>query len=689
MASDADGTVGGPLSLTVAILSFLDLLGGLSMSGESSSSIEPWISERLVRSIAASSALIGVTLYLISNLWISDDAAITLRSVLNLHHGNGPTFNVGERVQSFSHPLWFALIASVYLVVRNPMLAMFVTSLTCCCATIWIVARPRNLGMLALAPTALLLSSRAFVDYGLSGLENPLSAFLLVLTLVWLRSDEDAPSSDRWRGKWLLAASLLLMTRIDNAPFLIPVIVWVVSRGKRRAEFFDRRSAMYAFLSLSTWVVITVAYYGTFLPNTAMAKLSHDLPRSEVLAQGLVYLAHSTGSDPITTLVIALASVTVARFGSGVHRAAMLGVALHLAYVIWIGGDFMSGRFLSTSFVAAVWVITDLLGSALRARPLTHHLPLLGGALLAVAVLLPSLSPARQDLDERSQQFSQDGSLATNGIVNEKDSYFGSSHPLGQDRRWFGVADWSTSDLTYPREVQVICGGLGWRGLAAGPDVVLLDECALADPFLSRKTPILGEDWRIGHFRRDSQPEYFEYLATGEIDNSGTETFIAEITAVQEFTRGSFFDLGRLMRGLKDSVFPLRLSPAYPNVSLSEFGDFTLLGQPWDANPDGVLDKGALQVRIDPRDDRFPSSISLLLDSNDSYCVDLYFRPVTEVGAGSDETHCLAPVAADGLTVREIEVRKRAALDFLVVRAIDGDDAYAVAAVGLGFDSNP
>ena len=643
-----------------------------------------------MRIIVLTAISIGLGLYLISNLWISDDAAITLRSVLNLHHGNGPTFNVGERVQSFSHPLWFVLIASVYLVVRDPMLAMFIASLTCCYATIWIVSRPRDLGILALAPTALLLSSRAFVDYGLSGLENPLSALLLVLTLVWLRSHERGPSNDMLRGKWLLAASLLLMTRIDNAPFVIPVIVWVLSRQRRRAQFLDRRSMVYAFLCLGTWVVITVAYYGTFLPNTAMAKLSHDLPRSEVLAQGLVYLAHSTGSDPITALVIALASVAVARFGSGVHRAAMFGVALHLTYVIWIGGDFMSGRFLSTSFVAATWVITDLTGSALRGRPLTTHSSLLGGALLlAAAVLLPSLSPARQDLDERSQQFSEGGSLAASGIVNEKDYYFGSSHPLGQDRRWFEVADWSNADLTYPREVRVVCGGLGWRGLAAGPDVVLLDECALADPFLSRKPPILGDDWRVGHFRRDHQPEYFEYLATGVIDNSGTETFITEITAVHEFTRGSFFDVGRLMRGLKDSVFPLRLSPAYPNVSLSGFGDFSLLGQPWDANPDGVLDKGALQVLIDPRDDRFPSSISLLLDSNDSYCVDLYFRPVTEVGAGSDETHCLEPVTGSGLTLREIEVRKRAALDSLVIRAVDGDDAYAVGAVGLGFDSNP
>ena len=660
------------------------------MSGEPILPNEPSTYGRQLRSFATTSVLIGVVLYLISNLWISDDAAITLRSVLNFHHGNGATFNVGERVQSFSHPLWFALLAAVYFVVRDPMLALFTTSVVFCSATIWIVARPRDVGILALAPAALLLSSRAFVDYGLSGLENPLSAFLLVLTLAWLRSREQGLSSDGWRGKWLLIACLLLMTRIDNAPFLIPIIVWVASKGTRRAQFLDRRSVMYAFLSLSTWVVITVAYYGTFLPNTSMAKLSHDLPRSEVLAQGLVYLAQSLGADPITALVIATAGLTGARFGSPIHRAAVLGVALHLTYVVWIGGDFMSGRFLSTSFVAAAWVITDLMRLALRQRPPTTTLALSGGALvLAATVLLPGLSPARQDLDDRSRQFAEGGSLSSSGIINEKDYYFANSHPLGQDRRWFDVASWEKIDVVYPRDVLVVCGGLGWRGLESGPDVALLDECGLADPFLSRKVPILGEDWRIGHLRRDHQPEYFEYLATGAIDNSGTETFIEEITAVERFTHGSFFDPRRFVRGLKDTIAPLRLTPAYPNVSLAEFGDFGLLGQPWDANPEGVLVKGMLQVRVDPREDRFPSSISLLLDANDSYCVDLFFRPVVDVGGKSEESHCLEPVTTDGLTLREIEVRRRAALDFLVVRAIEGDGAYAVAAVGLGFDSNP
>ena len=57
--------------------------------------------------------------------WISDDIKITFRQIWNLLHGDGITFNVGERVQAFSHPLWFLLLSAVAVVTRE----LFVTTL--------------------------------------------------------------------------------------------------------------------------------------------------------------------------------------------------------------------------------------------------------------------------------------------------------------------------------------------------------------------------------------------------------------------------------------------------------------------------------------------------------------------------------------------------------------------------------
>lgn len=51
--------------------------------------------------------------------WMSDDALITLRTVLNVTRGFGLRFNVAERVQTFTHPLWMVLLTVGYLVTGN------------------------------------------------------------------------------------------------------------------------------------------------------------------------------------------------------------------------------------------------------------------------------------------------------------------------------------------------------------------------------------------------------------------------------------------------------------------------------------------------------------------------------------------------------------------------------------------
>ena len=50
--------------------------------------------------------------------WISDDAQITFRQILNFLNGDGIVFNFGERVQAFTHPLWFFLLSGVIAIYK-------------------------------------------------------------------------------------------------------------------------------------------------------------------------------------------------------------------------------------------------------------------------------------------------------------------------------------------------------------------------------------------------------------------------------------------------------------------------------------------------------------------------------------------------------------------------------------------
>src|SRR5262245_6951278 len=55
----------------------------------------------------------------ITHAWVVDDAYITLRTVDNFVHGRGLRWNVAERVQSYTHPLWMFALAGVYAVTRE------------------------------------------------------------------------------------------------------------------------------------------------------------------------------------------------------------------------------------------------------------------------------------------------------------------------------------------------------------------------------------------------------------------------------------------------------------------------------------------------------------------------------------------------------------------------------------------
>ena len=171
---------------------------------------------------------------LLRTAWLSDDALITLRTVLNFTHGYGLTFNVAERVQTYTHPLWMLMLTGAYLVAGN----RGTTRRSACrwvspwsssgrhCA--W---RPPARGQVWIV-AAVLLFSCAFVDYSTSGLENPLSNLLLVafVALLFRSSEARVTSPPRLTGLWMVA-SLLYLARPDNVLLVAPALVWLTAQA--------------------------------------------------------------------------------------------------------------------------------------------------------------------------------------------------------------------------------------------------------------------------------------------------------------------------------------------------------------------------------------------------------------------------------------------------------------------------
>ena len=78
------------------------------------------------------------------------------------------------------------------------------------------------------------------------------------------------------------------------------------------------------------------------------------MPGGDLALQGLRYLSDSIQHDPLTLLTVVLATIVAWRIDPDDAGPVTAGILLYLAYIVRIGGDFMSGRFLTPVFLCAV-----------------------------------------------------------------------------------------------------------------------------------------------------------------------------------------------------------------------------------------------------------------------------------------------------------------------------------------------
>src|SRR5688572_10478402 len=75
-------------------------------------------------------AVVCFAVVLIINAWMADDAYITFRTIDNFINGHGLRWNIAERVQTYTHPLWLMVMTIAYAITGEP----YYTSLSICIA---------------------------------------------------------------------------------------------------------------------------------------------------------------------------------------------------------------------------------------------------------------------------------------------------------------------------------------------------------------------------------------------------------------------------------------------------------------------------------------------------------------------------------------------------------------------------
>jgi len=494
-----------------------------------------------IRAIRTSPSLLpNVLLVLFSYLviasaWSQEDAYITLRTVDNFLHGFGLRWNPAERVQSYTHPLWMMALCLGVAIVRDPFIATILCSFVSVGALLIIICRHFRTQQLALI-LALLIASKAFMDYTTGGLENPLSYLLLAAYCVeFFRFSDTGERKAAHFARLIVLVALLFVTRQDLILLVGPSIFWVFITYCRQ-EGLPKTLAVTAIASLPAiaWCVFSFIYYGFLVPNTAFAKLGHGITRIALIKQGLVYLLNSLRLDPITLLICFISCVVCLRRGRWLDLSLALGSVAYIAYVVIIGGDFMSGRFLSCPYLISALCIVRSFDASSPVAVKVLRFSLL--ALLVYSVGMP-YSPIRTigmyDVsagiwfdDWITDKRSNDSKRASITLYMR--------HMAGAVK--FPNSPWYEEGLSLRQadERVVVQDSIGLFGYAAGPTKLIVDPLGLSDPLLSHLPIACPGKWRPGHIRREIPSGYLETLRGGRnvLDDPDLREFYDKIVVI-------------------------------------------------------------------------------------------------------------------------------------------------------------
>jgi arabinofuranosyltransferase len=421
--------------------------------------------------------------------WTSDDAFITYRVVEQWLSGQGPVFNAGERVQVFTHPLWFLVLAlwsgsgaSLFPGVMWLSLALFGAAL----ASLYVAWRDKPVGLAVVAVA--MAFSPAIVDFATSGLETALTFALFAAACAALRHERPRVA--------LCILALLPLNRFDLLPWAAP-FAWIAARPGPRA----RLGALATLCApAAAWIVFSTIYYGAPLPNTAYAKLGDDaLAR---LDRGAAYVAASLVNDPgaLALVVVGLALGLRAARATGVDAriaaASIASAAIGAAYAVWAGGDFMLGRFL----LPVLWAMVAAILASIQSDATCGR----RDAAFAVGIVAAALFVTGQST-----------SNLWIGMTESSPQRIVWLHGAVDERRFYLPALGAWSPARFDRVAQAPLAApqrpVGPLGLTAyrHPGELIVDVFALADPFLARIAPLPGQ--RSGHALRPAIPDFMRW----------------------------------------------------------------------------------------------------------------------------------------------------------------------------------
>jgi arabinofuranosyltransferase len=492
-------------------------------------------------------------LVLVLNAWVVDDAYITFRTVDNFVHGRGLTWNPGERVQVYTHPLWMFIVSLFYFFTSELFFTVIILSLVFTLSAMAIVASAVTNGFqLTLWKIPLLifalLSSKAVIDYASSGLENSLSYLIASLFLIMFLSLRQKSTDHHTKNVPVLffLASLAFVNRMDTILLYLPALVYLlwISRITTKPGFI--LEIIIALSPAILWVLFSLFYYGSPFPNTAYAKdISTGFPFSWKFQRGLEYLANSIVWDTCSYFLLGFCLWLAIKDRTPQALTSIIGIVFYIAYTVFsaAAATHMSGRFFAVPFFMAIVVIATLV-----ANP---RLNLVICSLLITYIIYSPVSAVKFGTAYYRPYNQIMSYIDTKWYVANEGSALINWQPgkIMPDHKWYHEGE-SFRDVSQKVHIGGASGGeaIGYFGFAAGPELYIIDTVGLSDPLLSRlpaMQPKNINEWKSGHFHRDIPEGYIESIKNDHnmIKDANLRQYY---DAVRILTRGPLFSFDRL-----------------------------------------------------------------------------------------------------------------------------------------------
>ncbi|MER0073417.1 hypothetical protein ABRP53_08785 [Corynebacterium marquesiae] len=513
--------------------------------------------------------------------WISDDGLIVLRTVRNLEAGNGPVFNMGERVEANTSTLWQYLIFLVRWVTHANLegIAIYLGLILAVVAMVVGTGASASMRSGAVLPAGALvyLALPPARDFFTSGLEWGLCIFYLAvlwsLLLRWSRparhssSNTDAYWLAFWAGlSWLVRPELALYGGLIGVLLLVSHRSWKILAA-----------AVPLPLAYETF---RMGYYGLLTPHTAVAKSA----AGSEWDKGFTYLADFAGPYwlflPLIMLAIAglwkadLRPTAVRSTATGVYLFA--GAALiHTLYVLRVGGDFMHGRmlllplfaFLLPIFVVSVrtWIASVLcavwaLVIVLRGHPVDRSIYEDEISIVDERDFW-TYATQRQEPPMRAQDFLGAKFMEDyqKGIDELKAGDAMTFHFIKGEDKSSWMATPADPLRTDPPTVYLL--NLGLSSMNAPLDIRVLDDIGLSNPLAARQPRIVGG--RIGH---DKSLEMSWQVADSAADIDETPPWIDKYEATKARAALADADFQKLFATYRE---PLTWDRFWKNIKFS------------------------------------------------------------------------------------------------------------------------